>query len=65
MNMVFITAAAIVINIFITGLVFKLSEPVNRFLRKADSKTISKITSLRLAAIDVMIVRKGISLFIT
>ncbi len=57
------TAAAIIINILIAGLVFFFSDTINHFLGKAGSKTISKIASLFLAAIAVMIVRKGISMF--
>lgn len=59
----FFTAAAIVINIFIAGLVFRLAEPINSFLGNAGSKTLSKIASLLLASIAVMIVRKGITSF--
>ena len=57
------TAAALVINILIAGVVFGFAETINRFLGKAGSKTVSKIASLLLAAIAVMIVRKGISAF--
>lgn len=58
------TAVALVLNILIAGAVFSLSSPIHRFLGNAGSKTISKITSLLLAAIAVMIVRKGIMFFI-
>jgi multiple antibiotic resistance protein len=57
------TAVALVINILIAGVVFAFAEEFNGFLGKAGSKTVSKIASLLLAAIAVMIVRKGISLF--
>lgn len=59
----FFTAAAIVINILIAGLVFILAQPINSFLGNAGSKTLSKIASLLLASIAVMIVRKGITSF--
>jgi multiple antibiotic resistance protein len=58
------TGSAVVINILIAGIVFRLAKPINRFLGKTGSKVISKIASLLLAAIAVMIVRKGIMVFI-
>ena len=54
------TAAAIVINILIAGVVFFFAGSIHPFLGKAGAKTISKIASLLLAAIAVMMVRKGI-----
>ena len=59
----FMTASAIVINILIAGAVFLFAEPINSFLGSAGSKTLSKIASLLLASIAVMIVRKGITSF--
>ena len=59
----FMTASAIVINILIAGAVFLFAEPINSFLGNAGSKTLSKIASLLLASIAVMIVRKGITSF--
>jgi multiple antibiotic resistance protein len=56
--------SAVLINILIAGVVFRLAVPINRFLGKTGSKVISKIASLLLAAIAVMIVRKGIMVFI-
>ena len=61
----FITSLSIVINILIAGGVFISAPFINRVLGKTGSKTISKITSLLLAAIGVMIVRRGIAIFIT
>jgi multiple antibiotic resistance protein len=61
----FITAGAIVINILIAGIIFLVSSPIHRFLGNAGSKTVSKIASLLLAAIGVMIIRKGIMFFIS
>ncbi|MDY6879299.1 MAG: MarC family protein, partial [Thermodesulfobacteriota bacterium] len=59
-----LTASAIVINILIAGAVFVFASPINDFLGNAGSKTLSKIASLLLASIAVMIVRKGVmSLF--
>ncbi|MCX7817109.1 MAG: MarC family protein [Syntrophales bacterium] len=60
-----ITALAIAANILIAGVVFSLAPHIHRFLGKTGSKVISKITSLLLAAIGVMIIRKGIALFLT
>ena len=58
------TTLAVISNILIAGIVFMFSEPINRFLGKAGSKIASKIASLLLASIGVMIVRKGIMLLI-
>ena len=59
-----ITSLAIVINILIAGGIFLSAPLINRVLGKTGSKTISKITSLLLAAIAVMIIRRGIAVFI-
>ena len=59
------TSAAIVINVLIAGAVFRFAESISRFLGKAGAKIISKIASLLLAAIAVMIVRKGIAFFVS
>lgn len=58
------TAAALVVNVLIAGAVFRSAEAINRILGNAGTKSVSKIASLLLAAIAVMIVRKGIELFI-
>ncbi|OPY10263.1 MAG: hypothetical protein A4E66_01587 [Syntrophus sp. PtaB.Bin001] len=55
------TAAALVLNILLAGGVFSSSRIIYRFLGKTGAKTISKITSLLLAAIAVMIIRRGLS----
>jgi multiple antibiotic resistance protein len=57
------TAAAVVLNIVIAGLLFRFAGPINHVLGKAGAKILSKIASLLLAAIAVMIVRKGVLLF--
>ena len=57
-------SAAILLNILIAGVVFFFSRGILRFLGKAGAKTISKVASLLLAAIGVMMVRKGIASFI-
>jgi multiple antibiotic resistance protein len=59
------TVSATVVNIFIAGIVFRLSDPINRVLGKSGTRTISKLSSLILAAIAVMMVRKGITIYLT
>ncbi|NLE02708.1 MAG: MarC family protein [Fibrobacter sp.] len=58
------TAIAVVINILIAGLIFYLSGRIMKLIGKSGAKIISKIASLFLAAIAVMMVRKGLSTFI-
>lgn len=60
----FITSLAIITNILIAGGVFSIAPLINRIIGKTGSKTISKITSLLLMAIGVMIVRRGVAQFI-
>jgi len=55
------TAAAITANIFIAGIVFRFAKLINHLLGNAGVKIVSKIASLLLAAIGVMIIRKGIT----
>ena len=59
-----LASSALVINILIAGAVFRSAETINRVLGNAGAKTVSKIASLLLAAIAVMIVRRGIESFI-
>ncbi len=54
------TVLATVANIFIAGIVFWASDAINRILGETGMRTLSKIASLILAAIAVMIVRKGV-----
>ncbi|KUG24469.1 hypothetical protein ASZ90_005723 [hydrocarbon metagenome] len=61
----FITSLAIITNILIAGGIFFMAPFIERTIGKTGSKTISKITNLLLAAIGVMIVRRGIAIFIT
>ena len=58
------TAAAIVANILIAGLVFRFAAGIGRLLGRVGEKIVSKIAMLLLAAIAVMMVRKGIEAFI-
>jgi len=61
----FITALAIGVNIIIAGVFFSLAPAIHRLLGNTGAKVISKITSLLLAAIAVMFVRRGLALFIS
>lgn len=58
------TIPAVVLNILIAGVVFWLYEPINRILGKSGTRTISKLAHLILAAIGVMMVRKGVMAYI-
>ncbi|MDP2787568.1 MAG: MarC family protein [Pseudomonadota bacterium] len=59
------TAAAIVANILIAGIVFRFAGSISRVLGRVGEKIVSKIAMLLLAAIAVMMVRKGIEAFIS
>lgn len=61
---VVVTSLAIAANILIVGGMFLLAPLIHRLLGKTGAKALSKIISLLLAAIGVMIVRKGIAMFI-
>ncbi len=58
------TAAAVVANILIAGLVFSFAGGIGRVLGHVGEKIVSKIAMLLLAAIAVMMVRKGIEAYI-
>ncbi len=55
-----VTTLAIVINIVLAGIAFLSAEPITRAIGKTGSKTVSKLASLLLAAIAVMLIRRGI-----
>lgn len=59
------TVSATIVNIMIAGVVFWMAGSINRVLGTSGTKTISKLASLILAAIGVMMVRKGIMLLIS
>lgn len=61
---IIMTAVAIISNLIIAGTIFYFSFYINRFLGNTGAKILSKIASLLLAAIAVMIVRKGITALI-
>lgn len=58
------TAIAMVSNIAIAGIVFYLSGSIIKLIGNSGSKIISKVANLFLAAIAVMMVRKGLSGFL-
>lgn len=54
------TVTSFVINLFITWVTFYYASAISNFLGKAGSKAVSKIAALLLAAIAVMMMRKGL-----
>ncbi|MDD5066587.1 MAG: MarC family protein [bacterium] len=58
------TVVALIINISLAGLIFYYSHTINRFLGRSGAKTLSKLASLLLASIGIMIIRKGIMIFL-
>ena len=58
------TVAALIVNILLTGVTFWLHAPIIRLLGKSGARTVSKLAALLLAAIAVMMVRKGIVLLL-
>jgi multiple antibiotic resistance protein len=54
------TLLAATANVLIAGLVFWFAAPISRLLGSAGTKIVSKIASLLLASIAVMMIRKGI-----
>jgi multiple antibiotic resistance protein len=54
------TVAATVVNIVIAGGVFWLAAPIHRILGRSGSRALSKLAGILLAAIAVMMVRRGI-----
>jgi multiple antibiotic resistance protein len=60
-----VTLAAVVLNIMIVAIVFIYSDTLMRFLGKAGSRALSKVMMLLLAAIGVMMIRRGIMEILT
>ena len=54
------TAVSLALNLLIAGVAFRFADAINRVIGKTGSKILSKIASLLLAAIAVMMVRRGI-----
>jgi multiple antibiotic resistance protein len=57
---IMITLIALFLNIALVGIVFTFSDTLMRFLGAAGSRALSKVMMLLLAAIGVMMVRRGI-----
>ncbi len=55
------TLLALLINILLAGLIFLTAEYILRMLGRTGIKAISRVTSILLAAIAVMLIRKGLS----
>lgn len=55
-----VTVSSFVANLAITWVIFSYSNAISRFLGKAGSKAISKIAGLLLAAIAIMMIRRGV-----
>ncbi|RPJ05607.1 MAG: MarC family protein [Spirochaetaceae bacterium] len=58
------TLIAIVVNVFLAGLIFYLADFVIKIMGQTGTRAMSKVSHLLLAAIAVMLVRKGIILSI-
>lgn len=54
------TLISVLANVILAGIIFSLSGILIRILGEAGSKALSKITSLFLAAIAIMMIRKGV-----
>ncbi|MFH1075673.1 MAG: MarC family protein, partial [Pseudomonadota bacterium] len=54
------TLVSVLVNVLLAGLIFSFSGILIRFLGESGSKALSKIMSLLLAAIAIMMMRKGI-----
>ncbi len=54
------TLVSLVVNILLAGVVFFASDGIIRHIGRTGSKALSKITSLLLAAIAIMMIRKGV-----
>jgi len=55
-----VTAGAVAANVVLAGVVFWFAEPIQRALGRTGSRTVSKVAGLLLAAIAVMLIRRGI-----
>ena len=54
------TLLAIVVNIALAGVIFMSADFLTRLLGKAGSRAVAKVAALILAAIAVMMIRKGL-----
>lgn len=55
------TLLSVVVNILITGAIFSISSIIQKILGETGTRALSKITNILLAAIAVMMVRRGLS----
>jgi len=55
-----LTIVAVVINIGLAGVMFSFAEPLTNILGRVGTKAISKVASLLLAAIAIMLIRRGV-----
>ena len=60
-----ITTLALLANIGIAGIIFWFAQPITRFLGNAGTMILSKMASLFLATIAVMLIRRGLVEIIT
>jgi multiple antibiotic resistance protein len=58
------TVVSVVVNILLAGLIFRSSLLLIGILGEAGAKAMSKVASLLLAAIAVMLIRKGLTSFV-
>jgi multiple antibiotic resistance protein len=58
------TTISLLANILVAGFVLRVSVALTKVLGEAGSKALSKITSLLLAAIAVMLIRRGLQQFL-
>jgi len=61
---VFVTLMSVLVNVLFAGVVFSSAVALTKLLGGTGSKALSKVTSLLLAAIAVMMIRKGIVNFL-
>jgi multiple antibiotic resistance protein len=64
MRGLYLTGLALIANILLAGIILWFSSPIFKLLGKAGAKTLSKLAGLLLAAIGVMMIRKGVVIFI-
>lgn len=57
----YVTLASLIVNILIAGAIFYTADFFTKLLGESGSKAATKITSLLLAAIAIMMVRKGVT----
>jgi multiple antibiotic resistance protein len=56
-----ITGVAATVNVLLAGITFLFSQPLERLLGRTGTKAISKVANLLLAAIAVMLIRRGVA----